>query len=178
MSKSKEYPAQAPRERWWVKAQVTPEMLRGMDHQKHNIWLLMLPWDAVKESASVERLSIPTKPEEHPYLESISVLIFGSAKRICPGEEEPEAISCPTCGAVQVDLDGFGVLFCPACGYCVHSSRTDDICGFCGKRVATCEACHGSGALTGMEVGFGGVDQGAECGACEGAGIIVEDVLQ
>lgn len=85
-------------------------------------------------------------------------------------------MACPQCGAEQEDFDGFGVLACSACGYCTHPSRTGDICGLCGKRVSTCERCQGRGSIQGMEVGFGGVDQGAECGDCEGAGIIVEDV--
>lgn len=55
-------------------------------------------------------------------------------------EEEAEAlkvviVSCPSCGAEQEDLDGFGVLFCPSCGYCTHVSVTGFICGLCGKKV-------------------------------------------
>lgn len=96
-------------------------------------------------------------------------------------DQEPEAhlrvmLECPKCGAAQEDLDGFGVVACSACGYCTHPSRTGDICGICGKKVTTCQRCNGLGSIRGMEAGFGGVDQGAECGDCEGAGIIVEEV--
>lgn len=91
-------------------------------------------------------------------------------------EADPVFVACPQCGAAQEDLDGFGVCFCEACGFCTHISRDGDICNICNKRVTTCERCNGSGALTGMEVGFGGVDHGAECSACEGTGRIVQDV--
>ena len=41
-------------------------------------------------------------------------------------------IACPQCGAEQEDFDGFGVIHCEACGYCVHPSVTDGVCGICG----------------------------------------------
>jgi hypothetical protein len=166
------------RQKFVVTAQITPELLRDAFHERVDIWLLMLPWDALKRTATIDRLSIPTKPERHSYQPSITVVVFGSAERIDQAEEEPEQMACPSCGAVQPDLDGFGVLFCPACGYCQHASVSGDICGFCGKSVMTCQRCNGSGVLRGMEVGFGGVDDGAECGACEGSGIIVEEVSE
>lgn len=43
--------------------------------------------------------------------------------------------ACPECGELQEDFDGFGVLYCEACGYCTHASTIDDVCGFCGKRI-------------------------------------------
>jgi hypothetical protein len=89
-----------------------------------------------------------------------------------PEEEIRVLLKCPQCGAEQEDLDGFGVVACSACGYCTHPSRTDDICGICGKRVRQCRECGGRGALD----GHAGIDHGAECSACEGTGIIVEEV--
>lgn len=44
-------------------------------------------------------------------------------------------VACPECGEAQEDLDGFGVLHCPKCGYCTHASVTGGVCGLCGKRV-------------------------------------------
>jgi hypothetical protein len=41
-------------------------------------------------------------------------------------------MECPRCGAAQEDFDGFGVLHCPACGFCVHPSFMDGRCNFCG----------------------------------------------
>ncbi len=49
-------------------------------------------------------------------------------------EAEPVMVSCPHCGAEQEDLDGFGVLFCPKCGWCTHASITDGRCGLCGEQ--------------------------------------------
>lgn len=46
-------------------------------------------------------------------------------------------MSCPECGKIQKDYDGFGVLYCPSCGYCTHSSITGNICGFCKKEIIT-----------------------------------------
>ncbi len=47
------------------------------------------------------------------------------------------AVACPKCGAEQQDLDGFGVLYCPACRYCQHPSGTlirggGWVCNLCG----------------------------------------------
>lgn len=33
----------------------------------------------------------------------------------------------------QQDFDGFGVLHCKACGYCVHPSCTGGVCDICGQ---------------------------------------------
>jgi ribosomal protein L37AE/L43A len=49
--------------------------------------------------------------------------------------EHPDLINCPKCGAEQEDLDGFGVLYCEACGFCTHASVNGDICGLCGAEV-------------------------------------------
>ncbi len=46
-------------------------------------------------------------------------------------------IECPRCGAQQQDFDGFGVVHCPACGYCTHPSATDGTCDICGEPTAT-----------------------------------------
>lgn len=48
-------------------------------------------------------------------------------------EETPES-QCPKCGEWVEDLDGFGVLHHPACGYCSHPSRTDGVCDLCGDQ--------------------------------------------
>lgn len=40
-------------------------------------------------------------------------------------------IACPQCGAEQEDHDGFGVVYCEACGYCTHPSLTGNICDLC-----------------------------------------------
>lgn len=48
-----------------------------------------------------------------------------------PEEDLRVIVVCPKCGAEQEDLDGFGVLFCPACRYCTHASVTGNVCGFC-----------------------------------------------
>lgn len=42
---------------------------------------------------------------------------------------------CPQCGALVVDLDGFGVLAHDACGWCAHHSITGDVCDACGLEV-------------------------------------------
>lgn len=57
-------------------------------------------------------------------------------------EIDPEyAAACPRCGVEQEDLDGFGVLYCPACGYCTHvcqSPYSDGwLCDSCGKVMPT-----------------------------------------
>jgi len=39
---------------------------------------------------------------------------------------------CPVCSAEQEDFDGFGVVHCPDCGYCIHPNSQDGICGICG----------------------------------------------
>lgn len=50
-------------------------------------------------------------------------------------ELETPIMECPQCHAEQEDHDGFGVLYCEQCGYCVHASVDGDICGFCGKEL-------------------------------------------
>ncbi len=52
-----------------------------------------------------------------------------------PKPEQPK-MSCPKCNAVYDDYDGFGVLYCPSCGYCQHTSVTGEICGFCKKKIS------------------------------------------
>ena len=66
---------------------------------------------------------------------------YDAWKTRAPGDgpyDEPEAESetafCPRCGAGQEDPDGFGVLCCESCDYCVHPSITDDVCDLCGQR--------------------------------------------
>lgn len=46
--------------------------------------------------------------------------------------EVPTA-ECPKCHAEQADLDGFGVLYCEACGYCLHPAVADGKCELCGR---------------------------------------------
>lgn len=46
-------------------------------------------------------------------------------------EDYPE-ITCPRCGHTEEDMDGFGFVCCHRCGYCVHPSITDGVCGVCG----------------------------------------------
>jgi hypothetical protein len=55
--------------------------------------------------------------------------------------DQQPTMKCPKCPAEYEDHDGFGVLHCPACGYCKHASITDSVCDFChhspGPRGAT-----------------------------------------
>lgn len=44
--------------------------------------------------------------------------------------DEP-LVQCPNCGETQIDLDGFGVQHCPACGYCQHPMLTGGVCQLC-----------------------------------------------
>jgi ribosomal protein L37AE/L43A len=52
---------------------------------------------------------------------------------------EPDKLKCPNCRTEQDDFDGFGFIFCPKCGYCIHPSSTlvngKWICGICGREV-------------------------------------------
>jgi len=50
-------------------------------------------------------------------------------------KDDPIIIECPKCGEPQEDYDGFGVLYCPACHYCTHSSITGGICDLCGRKI-------------------------------------------
>lgn len=62
---------------------------------------------------------------------------------ILPNEAQDDAIpltACPRCGVWVPDLDGFGVLYHEACGYCQHASVTGDRCGLCGEVVSVLEA--------------------------------------
>ena len=40
---------------------------------------------------------------------------------------------CRKCHAEQPDLDGFGVLYCEACGYCMHPTCSEGKCELCGR---------------------------------------------
>lgn len=42
--------------------------------------------------------------------------------------------TCPKCGHLEDDHDGFGVLYCEYCGYCTHPSITDETCDLCRVR--------------------------------------------
>lgn len=41
-------------------------------------------------------------------------------------------MQCPRCRRWMEDLDGFGVLFDPQCGYCQHADRYGGVCTACG----------------------------------------------
>jgi len=45
---------------------------------------------------------------------------------------EMPIMTCPKCGAEYEDFDGFGVLYCEKCGYCIHASISDGHCDYCG----------------------------------------------
>ncbi len=53
-------------------------------------------------------------------------------------DDYPE-IECPKCKATSRDLDGFGFVFCEACGHCVHNSQSGRDgywhCNACGRRL-------------------------------------------
>lgn len=49
-------------------------------------------------------------------------------------DENPKA-KCPRCGAMHIDYDGFGVLYCEHCGYCKHPSITAGVCNLCSREV-------------------------------------------
>lgn len=49
--------------------------------------------------------------------------------------DNPDMIECPKCGIKQEDFDGFGVLYCEACGYCTHASVNGTVCTLCGNTV-------------------------------------------
>lgn len=59
---------------------------------------------------------------------------------VCARCEAPESwcvclpiVLCPQCGAEHEDADGFGVLFCSDCGFCVCASVTGNRCEMCGR---------------------------------------------
>jgi hypothetical protein len=69
----------------------------------------------------------------------------GSKPVFAPPADVP-LTQCPRCKQRIEDHDGFGVLYHEACGYCVHASRTNSVCDFCGDRApadvqAVCETC-------------------------------------
>jgi len=41
-------------------------------------------------------------------------------------------MTCPKCGTILDDHDGFGCLAHGKCGYCSHPSTLDGFCGICG----------------------------------------------
>lgn len=49
-----------------------------------------------------------------------------------PLSDENPTAQCPNCKVMHVDYDGFGVLYCDACGYCKHPSVTGAKCDLCG----------------------------------------------
>ena len=61
-----------------------------------------------------------------------------------PNDAEYCAYSlCPSCGEVQEDLDGFGVLKCEHCDYCSHASINGNVCGLCEQVVCPmCDVSH------------------------------------
>lgn len=48
-------------------------------------------------------------------------------------EEEQPKMNCPQCDLEYEDFDGFGILHCEKCGYCVHASISGDVCDYCEK---------------------------------------------
>lgn len=48
-------------------------------------------------------------------------------------DDYPE-MTCPMCGHTEDDLDGFGMLACPVCGWCSHPSITGGVCDICRKK--------------------------------------------
>lgn len=53
-----------------------------------------------------------------------------------PVIDDFDKVTCPVCGAEQVDMDGFGFLDCPHCLYCTHASISNDVCDGCGRNEA------------------------------------------
>jgi rubrerythrin len=97
--------------------------------------------------------------EAHQLLQD--ALIYGCdgwwAKRLAAhlgtadSADDVPAMNCPKCRAEYEDHDGFGVLHCPACGYCKHPSRDDGVCGLCGDAESADDDpapwCHGCGVM-------------------------------
>ena len=44
-------------------------------------------------------------------------------------------IPCPICRTLVQDDDGFGVVHCPACGFCKHPSTIGNLCTLCGCKL-------------------------------------------
>lgn len=84
--------------------------------------------------------------------------------------------ACPKCGAEQLDMDGFGLLACPTCGLCTHSSATSNaaremVCDACGAVVGKARSLDGRVRRT-IEAGGGiGGEFVPADGLCDGAGI-------
>lgn len=61
------------------------------------------------------------------------------------GDEGMPTMTCPQCGAVHHDFDGFGFLahiktaFPDGCGYCKHPTIDNGVCGICGMSEASKE---------------------------------------
>lgn len=112
---------------------VTPELLRGADHVKHDIWQAAAPRDAVRASVVAEKLFIATtcpscgsqlRPGPdigcgdswHEPADFITVRVIGSAVRR-PQGVDLYGEACPECGAPleydEVDI-GVGTLRRPA----------------------------------------------------------------
>ena len=59
--------------------------------------------------------------------------LIDSVNSLLEEKEEKIKMYCPKCNKEYNDLDGFGVLYCPACGYCKHTSVTGGICLYCNQ---------------------------------------------
>jgi hypothetical protein len=69
------------RRRFVAEMPVTPAFLRDADHARLDIWVLAAPYDAVKGSVIIEKLSIPTNAVQHRHRDAITVRVFGSAEQ-------------------------------------------------------------------------------------------------
>jgi hypothetical protein len=141
----------ATRFKFVVEAPIAPELLR---HQPLEAINALAPWDAIPETIETESLKIRA---HRLWPEAVFAIHTGTAEKKPPSppvvieypdseggrflqreaeeQEEPVIVCCPQCGAEQEDLDGFGVLHCPLCGFCTHISVTGLICGLCGAKV-------------------------------------------
>ena len=69
---------------------------------------------------------------------------------------EQPTMTCPRCGAEYEDFDGFGVVYCEACGFCRHVSRSGAgpgrwVCDCCGDVEVELQSVEG---LTKKEVSY------------------------
>ena len=48
-------------------------------------------------------------------------------------DDGPEMTECPVCGYEMPDDDGFGFVYCRACGKCAHDSYEGGVCTICGE---------------------------------------------